>query len=93
MCLYFIILNSFAPISTDQTADSSQMTNLCEDTVSPTQEMSDLLGLCTGNFAGPKTALSSPLKTTPGGPAMLPLSQDEPDDDELLGLCTAKFTM
>ncbi|XP_050731399.1 claspin-like isoform X2 [Eriocheir sinensis] len=78
---------------TVQAADSSQMTDLCEDHVSPTQEMSDLLGLCTGRFAGPKAAQSSPLKTTPGGPAMLPLSQDEPDDDELLGLCTAKFTM
>lgn len=68
------------------------MTDLCGDNISSTQEMSELLGLCTGHFAGRKETQSSPLKNTSGSPANLPLSQEEPDD-ELLGLCTAKFTM
>lgn len=77
-------------LSTEQAEDSSQVTDLIGDTVSPTQEMSELLGLCTGRFAGPKQGQSSPLKNTQGGPTVLPLSQDEPDD-ELLGLCTGRF--
>lgn len=84
--LKFIVL-----FPTDQVEDSSQVTDLCGDNVSPTQDMSELLGLCTGRFAAPREGQSSPLKNT--RPVMLPLSQDEPDEEELLGLCTAKFTM
>lgn len=69
------------------------MRELCEDHVSPTQEINDLLGLCSGRFAGPKERQSSPLKNTQGAPKTLPISQDDPDDDELLGLCTSKFAM
>ncbi|MPC07771.1 Claspin [Portunus trituberculatus] len=64
---------------------------LCED-ISPTQEMSELLGLCSGGFSGPKEGQNGQLKNTQGAPKTLPVSQDDPDDDELLGLCTAKFT-
>lgn len=80
-------------LPTEQSQDSSQVTDLCEDNVSSTQEMSELLGLCTGKFVGPKEGQSSPLKNPQDVPAMLPFSQDEHDEDELLGLCTAKFSM
>lgn len=82
------------PFHTDQTVAPTQMRELCEDHVSPTQEINDLLGLCSGRFAGPKEGQSSQLKNTQDDPSTLPVSQDDPvDDDELLGLCTSKFTM
>ncbi|KAG0722619.1 Claspin [Chionoecetes opilio] len=76
----------------DETEAATEVRELCGDGVTPTQEINELLGLCSGRFGGAKQGESSQQKNSLGGPQTLLVSQDDHDEDELLGLCTAKFT-
>lgn len=62
---------------------------MCEEEFAPTQDMNSLMGLCSGTFGMED-------KDRPNAFASLTESQDkknEDEEDELLGLCTGKFTM
>ncbi|XP_047475621.1 claspin-like isoform X1 [Penaeus chinensis] len=67
---------------------SSKVDQLCEEEFAPTQDINSLMGLCSGTF-------DMQDKDRPTAFASLTESQDkknEDEEDELLGLCTGKFS-
>lgn len=75
----------------------THMKNLCEDNLNPTQDIGELMGLCSGQFASYSEEKRTQMTKNQGALSDLVLCQDNPDEDhhnaeeELLELCTAKF--
>ncbi|XP_071549080.1 claspin-like isoform X2 [Panulirus ornatus] len=76
---------------------SSPMKDLCEDNIDPTQDINELMGLCSGQFASYREEKRSQITKDKGAFSDLVPCQNNPDEhqnaeEELLELCTAKFT-
>ncbi|XP_069171556.1 claspin isoform X2 [Procambarus clarkii] len=77
---------------------STQMKNLCEDNLTPTQDIGELMGLCSGQFASHGEKKSNQAAKSHSALSELVAYDSSPseghhsDEEELLNLCTAKFT-
>ncbi|KAK3894227.1 hypothetical protein Pcinc_001989 [Petrolisthes cinctipes] len=77
---------------------STQVQGLCEDNLAPTQDIGELMGLCSGQFSdgrGRGNSGGGEERSSPAPPATpnvsgLVTTQSNTEED-LLGLCTARF--
>lgn len=90
MCGHDAVLSIFC--TSPGKGPSTQVEVLCEDSLAPTQDIRELMGLCSGQFNGGGGGGEKSNPAPPATPNVSGLVTTQSNtEEELLGLCSARF--